>query len=176
MTNLNFFQSTLPLITLSSIIAIIPITPSLAATVNYSLAGTIDSGSLVGETYSGSFSFDNSPLTGLGFEDLLVSSVQFNFLGLTYTASEAIAPPTVQFLDGNFLGLSFSVDSFDPSFSLIPGFFDVSEAFFAYSPTNGEAGFGDVRYTPVPESSFTIGLLTLSALTMFSRSKHSRTR
>jgi hypothetical protein len=171
MTNLNFFRLTLSLVALSSSIATIPIAPSLAAIVGYDFSGTIDSGSLVGETYSGSLSFDNFSLTGFGFEELSVANVQFDFLGFTYTASEALAPPTVEFLDGSFLGLSFSVDSFDPSFSLTPGFFDVSEAFFAYSPTSGDAGFGDVQYTLVPESSFTLGLLTLSVLTMASSFK-----
>jgi hypothetical protein len=73
------------------------------------------------------------------------------------------------------LGLFFPVDTFDPSFSLVPGFFDVSEAFLAYAPTSGEAGFGDVQFTKVPEPSVAIGFLALSALGAASGLKRVRT-
>lgn len=124
-----------------------------AASTSYTFNGTLDSGVFNGETFSGQFSFDDATLTGSGDEYLAVDSVNLNFHAQAYTQTHAAAIPEVAFSDGTFLGLSFSVDSSDPTFSLIPGVTSLAEAYFGYAPTAGDSGYGSVAYTvvPVPE-------------------------
>jgi hypothetical protein len=133
-------------------LAVRQVNPAQAAIVNYNLAGTI-------ETFSGTFSYDNSLLTGSDFEFLDVSQVNLNFLGSTFTAVNADPNPTVEFLDGNFLGLNFSTSSFTPEFSLIPAF-GSTEATFSYIGTN-DKGSGRIQYALVPEPSTVLGLIAL---------------
>jgi hypothetical protein len=149
-------------------LAVQQVNPVQAATVNYNLAGTIQNGSLVGETFSGTFSYDNSPLTDSGFETLGVSQVSLNFFGLTFTADDDDSYPdypTVEFSNGSFLGLNFTVSSFTPEFSLIPAFGN-TVATFSYIGTN-DNGSGSIQYTfvseptSVPEPSTVLGLIAL---------------
>ncbi len=139
-----------------------------AAIVTYDVDVAIDSGSLAGENFSGFFSYDDANLTGLGSEFLGVSDLSFNFLGVEYTEADDSFGPEVEFFDGQFLGLLYSTDV---AFSFVPGFFDVSEAFFAYDTPAEGAGAGDVTYTlrqappstSVPEPASMLGLLALGA-------------
>ena len=125
-----------------------------AALITYDAEVTIDSGVLTGQTYLGSFQFDDSGLTGINEEFLSVSAVSFNFNGTDYTESDGF--PEVVFFDGEFLGLSFSTDV---QFSFIPGFFDLSEAFFVYDIPEG-SGTGDINYSVVPEPLTILGAMT----------------
>ncbi|QLE55436.1 PEP-CTERM sorting domain-containing protein [Nostoc sp. TCL26-01] len=129
-----------------------------AATVNYTFQTSIDSGSLLGNTYSGSLSYDDSSLVGSGSEFIDVSAVSFDFQGVNYTTANN---PTVAFIDGNFLGLNFSPV---PLFSFIANP-DFAEAYFTYDLGNGNAGTGNVVYTlestSIPESTNVLGLLGL---------------
>ncbi len=130
--------------------------PVNAASVIYNFEVSIDSGFLASETYSGTFSFDDSGLIGIGEEFLSVSDLTFNFNGTEYNEADGV--PEVAFFDGDFLGLSFSIDA---KFSLIPGFFDISEAEFFYEKLEG-AGAGDITYNAIPEPLTILG--TLSAI------------
>lgn len=140
-------------------LAVEQVSPAQAAIVSYNLAGTIETGLLTGQTFSGTFSYDNSPLTGSGFEFLDVSQVNLNFLGSTFTAVNADSNPTVEFLDGILLGLNFSTSSFTPEFSLIPAFGAI-EATFSYIGT-GDSGSGPVQFALVPEPSTVLGIIAL---------------
>jgi hypothetical protein len=145
---------------------------SIAAPVNYNFNGAVDFGALLGETYSGQFTFDDAALTGSGDEYLPVSSLSFNFLGNAFDQSNGVAPPEAAFLDGAFLGLSFNVDAFNPGFATIPGFVDVSESYFAYDNGAGSAGFGSLAYSvsAVPEAeTWTMLLPGLVLLGFFAR-------
>lgn len=129
-----------------------------AAPVNYNVSGAVDFGPLLGETYTGKFSFDDAPLTGSGNEFLSVDYLDFNFLGNAFNQTNGVVLPEAAFLDGDFLGLSFSglsfnVNASNPNFAFIPGFFNISEAFFSYDNRAGGAGFGSLVYTvsAVPE-------------------------
>ncbi|BCL34748.1 PEP-CTERM sorting domain-containing protein [Nostoc sp. MS1] len=134
---------------------------SQAATINYNFQVAIDSGSLSGNNYTGSFSYDDASLTGIGDEFIDVTNVAFNFQGSDYTVANN---PQVAFSNGQFLGLSYSPE---PFFSFIPGNFDLSEAYFSYSFGFLNSGFGDVTYTlqntSVPEPTTVIGLVALGA-------------
>ncbi|OYW63769.1 MAG: hypothetical protein B7Z32_11890 [Hydrogenophilales bacterium 12-64-13] len=125
-----------------------------AAIQTWTVAGTVDSGSLLGTSYSGSFSFDDSALVGAGSEYLPVASLDFVFEGVHFDAADAAAGSIaeVAFEAGVFLGLSYIVDAAAHPFALIPGFADSSDAYFAYDavlPALG--GAGDAIYAPVPE-------------------------
>ncbi|MDJ0842947.1 PEP-CTERM sorting domain-containing protein [Crocosphaera sp.] len=136
--------------------------PSLvqAATVTYSISGTIDSGSLIDENYTGLFSFDEANLTGFNLEFLPVSTVTFNFLGRTFTEVDPAAQATVNFFNGNLLGLSYSVTDFEATFSIVPGFPSLNQSYFSYEPNMGNAGFGDISYQVVPEPLTLLGAMT----------------
>lgn len=144
--------------------------PSQAATITYDFTVTPDSGPLAGNNYSGFFSYDDSTLTGIGDEFLPqseITTINFNFEGNTYTLADALSAG-VQFLDGTFLGLSYSTDI---KFAFEPGLFTLSEAFFSYDIEEG-AGFGDIQYTlrsgngvtPEPSSLMALGGLALTGL------------
>ena len=128
-------------------------TSAQAAINTYTFSGTLDSGVFNGETFSGQLSFDDATLTGMGNEYQAVDTLNLNFHGQAYTQANAVAVPGAAYADGTFLGLSFTVESSDPTFSLIPGFSSVAEAYFGYAPSAGNSGFGSVTYTlvPVPE-------------------------
>ena len=116
--------------------------PSKAADVSYRFDISIDSGPLDGNSYMGVFSYDDQTSALTGFS--------LSFQGADYDESD---DPTAEvFFDGdNLLGLGYSIDG-SPSFSFVPGFPDISEAFFAYDlqPLEvGQAGAGSIVYTQV---------------------------
>lgn len=139
-----------------------------AATVTYSVEGTVMTGELIGESYSGSFNYDDSSLTEMGDEFLPISDLSFTFLSETFTVGDASVPPEAIFFDGEFLGVEYEVVVNNPAFpvadfALTTGF-GISEAAFTYTPRVGAAGAGDLIYTQaasatVPESSPVFGLL-----------------
>lgn len=124
-----------------------------AGIIHYAFAGTVDFGSLVGESYSGEASFDDSALTGTGSETLSLVTLTFSFHGDTFDQASGTGAPTADFLDGIFLGLSYEVTAIDPDFSLVSGGSDIAEAYLAYTPDNigDDPGFGSLVYNPVPE-------------------------
>lgn len=131
---------------------------------------------LPGDPFSGSFSYDDAGLVGAGPEETALTSFSFDFLNQSFID----VPPDAEavFFDGTFLGIELSVgmpgtDAI--AFSFNPGFFDTSDASFAYdlSAGSGEVGFADLDYGPataVPTPALLPGLLGLS-LSMV-RKKH----
>jgi len=133
----------------------------------YRFTGTTDSGSRTGEAYDGEFSiadvandFDGS---------LALLSFSMNAFGQTYLLSDADAPALAYFAAGTFLGVDFSASgtgdpALRPIVTLMPGWFDPSEAYLAYDATgNGTEGFGSLafeRLQAVPEPT-TAALLLL---------------
>jgi PEP-CTERM motif len=124
-----------------------------AAVQNYNFSGTLESGSFIGLTYSGSFSFDDLGLTGLGSEWLAVDSLSMSLNNATYTLADAAAPAEAAYFDGSFVGLSYSNTAGDPLFSLVAGNAALSEAFIAYDPAVGLSGTGNIAFAvaPIPE-------------------------
>lgn len=115
------------------------VAPAQAAVQTYTFSGVIDAGSLLGETYAGSFSFDNASLTSAGAEWLAVDSLAMNFMGNSFTQADAVAPSIAEvgYYNGAFLGLSFSADTAGEPFSFVTGSFDTSDAFFATDSSSG---------------------------------------
>jgi PEP-CTERM motif. len=157
--------------------ALLNTSPAHAATQTYSFAGALDSGAFVGETFDGTFSFDDAALTGVGDEYAAADSLSLNFHGRAFTLADAAAATEAAFSDGVFLGLGVAIELSDPGFALIPGVFDASDAYIAYQPSLGTAGFGSVAYTlaAVPEADTYammlagLGLLGIVALRRISR-------
>lgn len=148
-----------------------------AAIINYAFTVDIDSGVLNGQSYAGSFSYNDAGLTGIGNESVALSAINFNFLDVNYDQNDGTTPDAL-FLDNDFLGLSWSEDQVQ--FSFVPGFFDLDEAFFAYDIANG-SGAGDINFAlqpegdNIPESNSVIGLLLLGGLGTISLMKRSQT-
>jgi hypothetical protein len=140
--------------------SLVAISPVRSATLTYNFSGTTDSGLLIGENYSGFLSFDDSNITGNGREFSTITNLNLDFSNPVFSNAAPISRAEASFLNGTFLGLSFSAENY----SFVPGFFEVSEASFAYQ-FNQQGGAGDVNYsletapTAVPEPTFTAGLL-----------------
>lgn len=149
--------------------------PAAQATIlDYSFNGTLDSGFYSGTSFLGYFSFDNASLSHSGTEWLPVSNLSLSLLGNNYDETDADlgSVAEVGYLDGVFLGLSFSVSSNDPQFSVIPGTVDASDAYLGYDTVLGLAGAGSIAYNLVPEPATVPLLLAGFALAGFrNRSK-----
>ncbi|MCT0206109.1 hypothetical protein [Synechococcus sp. CS-1332] len=115
--------------------------PIQAAVVDYIFDVLIDSGPLQPNSYSGTFAYNTQTLN--------LTDFSFLFEGTQYDESDD-PDASVHFDNGVFLGLEYSVDT-SPSFSFIPGFFDVGEAFFAYDlrASSGQSGAGSLTFTRV---------------------------
>lgn len=156
-----------------------------AEAVNFNFEGEIDSGALSGERFQGSFSYDESLVSGTGdffFQEYIpVANLEFDFLGSTFTESNDVyGGPEVAFIGNDLAGLSFNVNnatagSVQLNFSFVPGFTDISESYFTYAPTNANGGAGSVTFAqqdnvpqPVPEpvtilgAAFALGVAALS--------------
>lgn len=120
-----------------------------AATVSYEFDVSITDGPFTGAAYQGNFSFDDSPLAGTGEEELPLIDFDFFFAGAALSEADDPAA-TALFYDGDFLGVTyFFASPFVGALALVPGFFDVSESFFAYSNYQG-IGFGTLEYSLTP--------------------------
>lgn len=85
-------------------------------------------GELINKYYYGSFSFNNSELSGKAIELIKLDNFDFSFLEVDYSKGDLLFAEAV-FRDSHFLGLTASCEDF----SFICGFIDVSEASFAYN-------------------------------------------
>ena len=109
--------------------------------IKYDFEVSPNPGELTEKSYYGSFSFNSSELTGKTIEFIKVDSFDFIFLGVEYSKTDLLFAEVV-FRDGNFLGLTAS----GADFSFICGFFQLSEASFAYN-LNSSFGAGNVTFS-----------------------------
>lgn len=114
-----------------------------AAIQTWNFSGTVESGSLLGQTYAGVFSFDDAGLTNTGSEYLAVTSLNMAFNSTIYTLADELALTEAAFENGDFLGMTFSADNF----TFIPGLGGtINDAYLAL-----DDGTANVIYAPVPE-------------------------
>ncbi len=132
--------------------------PAQGALQPYSFSGTLDSGPSNGQSFSGSFSFDDSALSSIGQEYLGANSFSITFLGTTYNLSQQAATTEVSFLNGSLLGVSYSYDTAFPKFSMIASSgsgqsWDVPYLAYSQLDLNGGVleGAGTIVYLPIPE-------------------------
>ncbi|NES03929.1 MAG: hypothetical protein F6K22_14405 [Okeania sp. SIO2F4] len=109
------------------------------STIKYDFEVSPYRGELTQKNYYGSFSFNCSELTGNGVELIKIDNFDFRFLGIDYGKTDLLFAEAV-FRDGDFLGLTAS----GADFSFICGFFNLSEASFAY---NVNCSFGAANVT-----------------------------
>ncbi len=147
--------------------------PVQAALVSYHFSGMIESGLLLGETYSGQVSFDVSGLTNTGAESVGLTSLTLNFLSTVYSLSDGVPLTTADFLDGNFLGVDYVVIAdTDLMFRFISALgtgLPDDQPYFAYDTVSGDSGTGSLVYLayvdePLGLVLFSIGL---AGLTLF---------
>ena len=132
---------------------LVSVSAAQAAIQTYSFNGALESGALIGESYLGQFSFEDTTLTLTGEEYLGVNSLNMSFLSSQWGLAqlEPFAVAEVKFVDGTFAGLSYSASLNGVSFSTIPGFADATDAYVAYRPATGFEGTGTLTLAPVPE-------------------------
>lgn len=148
--------------------------PLKAVTFNFSVENL--TGDLAGETFSGSFQFDDSAQTGTGDEFLPVDTVTFDFLGGAFTEADAVSGPEAIFTDNQFLGLSYAAEreSLPSEFTFIsfaPGPDTVDDSQFTYDTLNSGSGSGDVLYSQVSEPSTILGSTAVLGLMLMLRKK-----
>ena len=112
-----------------------------AGSVKYDFEVSPYRGKLVGKYYYGSFSFNGSELIGKVIEFIKLENFDFSFLGIDYSKTDLLFAYAV-FRESNFLGLTVSGEHF----SFICGFFDLSEASFAYN-INFSFGVANVTFS-----------------------------
>ena len=137
-----------------------------AAPVEYTFVAEPDPGSSLTQSFSGSFSYDDTSTPGTGFagEDVFVlTGFSFNFNGVAYTLSDLSYGGAV-FEAGDFKGL----DAAGPVFTLLQDF-GLGGPSFTYEFVSGtiDPGAGVLTYqlvtNSVPEPG-TAGLLAVALL------------
>lgn len=76
---------------LTSTMMLINTAPSLAKPITYDFTVEVSQGSLAGNSYTGSFSYDDEQLSGVGKEEIGVTdglTVNMNFFGKDYTGAD----------------------------------------------------------------------------------------
>jgi len=148
-------------------IAALDINPAQAATMTYDFKVVPDSGPLLGNEYTGSFSYDDEdpsivadiangiPISIPVFE---FEFVDFDGNSVSYNPGNVLSPVEA-FFDENdeFMGLSLSGNDF----SFHPGF-ALDEAYVSYDIDSG-AGAADIIYKKVPEPSSVLGLIFMGS-------------
>lgn len=125
-------------------------TSAQAATYNF--GGTIDAGPLSGASFSGSYSFDASQITGADFEQIALSAFSLNFNAQVFTLNPTA---TADYSAGVFLGLSYSTAGAGYTLNMTSGSVDLSDAFLHYAPAGSIESSGGYHITaavPEPES------------------------
>jgi len=140
-----------------------------AAIVTYDFQVSIDFGTLLGNSYNGNLSYEDSTLTGISDEFIGLNSFSLPFQGTTYTLADDFGA-TADFNLNNFVGATFFASN--TTISLTSGNLtsNINDAFFAYDFGAGDQGTGTITYTKispipaVPEPSTILGSLTAIGL------------
>ena len=150
------------------------------ALITQSFSVDITDGGLAGETFSGSFSYEETLLLGTGLETLGAAdgiSINFDFLDTTYTEVDDLGfvngfLPEIAFVDSVFSGLNYLVDTGDLFFSFdegtglgLPGTSFTYELGDAITPTDAGSGILSTEgsSTTVPEPATLLGLFILGS-------------
>lgn len=124
--------------------ALLSALPAGAASVTQSFELRPDSGPLAGNTYSGSFTYDDASTptpSGLGDQLFALSAFSLSFAGSTYTLGNLLYGDAVFDSNDQFIGLDAMAAS--GAFSLLPEAFG-NDAFFAYVLPGVGTGNGDL--------------------------------
>jgi hypothetical protein len=131
---------------------------SAAHALDYSFTGTLTDGPLTGQSFSGSFSFNEAALSAsfTGELPLTTFGLQLGAQLYTLTGADAGSTPGAAFAGGVFVGLSFSDSQAPdtatrPHVALVAGFTGFEQAYVGYVGSSGAAGFGSYSVAVVPE-------------------------
>ncbi|OLP16018.1 hypothetical protein BST81_23455 [Leptolyngbya sp. 'hensonii'] len=149
-----------------------------AATVTYNFKAEATTGINAGQSYLGSFSFDDAQLTGTGSELASLSKLTFTFAGKTFDETfDSLAG--VGFEEGQFAGLNYQAD--DAAVSGLQASIFGPDFFYAISSASGntpdptpDSGIGNVTYEKVPEPGTVLGLSALGLGLLLNRSRSKR--
>ena len=137
-------------ITLAAITLILS-TSANAALINESFTVTVLQGDFIGTTGTGSFTYDDTTITGTGEEFISPIeglSIEFNVFEQAFTESDDIDYPdypVLALLDGNVLFLDFIVTGIEITPEGVFGF-----EIFELSPVEGGGFEGELIVNPVP--------------------------
>lgn len=96
--------------------AVIAASQAYASPITYDFTVNVTQGSLAGKSFSGTFSYDDSTLKGIGAEELGVAeglTICMNFLGRNYNETNDSSYPTLPklvFEDGKIKRLDFWIE------------------------------------------------------------------
>jgi len=156
----NAFTKIVTVVSISGMVSVLGASAATAATVTGTFTvENLDPTLTIDAVYSGSYSYDDASLTGSDEEAVEVLSFSFDFEGMNYNNSNKADGTLIEaiFFDGEFLGINAEFENFD----LLPGFFDTTDALFAYEIPDVGAGTGDIFYssTPIPTPALLPGLV-----------------
>lgn len=126
-------------------------TPAKAALIGKSIQVEITTGSLSGRHFFGSLFYDDSSLTGVGFEWIGDGNgffeMEFDWLGSVFTeASNPGFTSRAEFEDGVFVGMRYFLGWDAAS----PNFYVMRKKFLYESTPNRIDGLGTVKYVGAP--------------------------
>lgn len=138
-----------------------------AQAATYNFGGTIDAGPLSGTSFSGSYSFDASQITGADFEQIALSAFSLNLNSQTFTLNPSA---TADYGAGVFLGLSYSFSGAGYTLDMTSGSMDLSDAFLHHQTAGGIESTGGYSISAVPEpESYALMLGGLAAIGFIAR-------
>lgn len=168
------------LVSAVSMVALVPVTGAEAVNlVTSNFEVTIDSGDLLGNTYTGSFSYDldetptpNDPNPLFAeFNTRDLKGFNFDFENTTYT-DILDGEANFDLVTGDFLGLTYNEPTV--SFSFNTGFdFDVFDFVTTFTTTNS-SGLFTLSTATTPEPSLLLGIGVMGAGLLFGKKKNNK--
>ena len=150
-----------------SLIAAAALLATAAQAATGTLQGLLDAGPLAGTTFTGSYSYDDSGLTGATFEQIALTGFSLTLLSDVFSLNTSA---TADFGSGVFLGLSYTDARTSYTLTLSSGSVDASDAFVHYQPTTGLESSGGYTVSAVPEpASYALLIGGLCSLSLMAR-------
>ncbi|WP_349742690.1 PEP-CTERM sorting domain-containing protein [Roseateles cavernae] len=140
-----------------------------AQAASFNFSGQLDDGPLLGQTFAGQFSYEDSLVTGVEYELVNLSGWTLNALNQSFSSATVPVGPQAAFAFGQFVGLSGLFSANGSTLALVDGQVDFGLAYVGYQTPLGE-GFGSYTISAVPEpGTWAMSLAGLAALGAIAR-------